>query len=139
MERRNFFARIGLGSLGALFIGKSAEAAVSELDRDQPLQLKPRQVQHMVIFDLIYEGDTSLAKKFLSDARQLLSGIEVVQNFQVFDQVSKKNDYHYGFSMVFASEADYQVYNNHPVHVSFVEQRWKKEVSRFMEIDFKVH
>jgi hypothetical protein len=57
----------------------------------------------------------------------------------VFNQVSVKNDYTYGFSMVFAGQSEYTTYNNHPDHVAFVENRWNKEVSRFLEIDFKAY
>jgi len=39
--------------------------------------------------------------------------------------------------MVFANQNDYSAYNNHPDHVSFVQNRWMKEVSDFLEIDFE--
>jgi hypothetical protein len=39
--------------------------------------------------------------------------------------------------MVFANQADYTTYNNHPDHVAFVQNRWLKEVSDFLEIDFE--
>jgi hypothetical protein len=32
---------------------------------------------------------------------------------------------------------DYTTYNEHPVHVGFVEERWMKEVKDFLEIDFE--
>ncbi len=38
--------------------------------------------------------------------------------------------------MEFATRADYETYNQHPVHVGFVEERWKKEVASFLEIDY---
>ncbi len=97
------------------------------------------QIQHGVIFTLKHERGSEAAEKFLSDGRRILTGISVVQHFQVFDQVSKKNDYEYGFTMVFDSMEDYQEYNDHPDHVAFVEERWMKEVERFLEIDFEVH
>jgi hypothetical protein len=52
-------------------------------------------------------------------------------------QVSTKNNYDYGFSMEFADQAAYTSYNEHPKHVDFVNNRWLKEVSRFIEIDFQ--
>ena len=39
--------------------------------------------------------------------------------------------------MEFASEEDYQTYNEHPLHVQFVETRWIPEVADFIEIDYK--
>jgi hypothetical protein len=91
----------------------------------------------MVIFDLNHEEGSAMASKFLNDGQQILSKIPVVQNFQVFNQVSLKNNYSYGFSMVFADKADYETYNNHPDHMAFVENRWKKEVVSYLEMDFK--
>ncbi len=95
------------------------------------------QIKHMVIFNLIYGKDSSEAEKFLSDGQALLTSIPAVKEFEVLRQVSPKNDYDFGFSMVFDNEGDYEAYNNHPIHQGFVAERWKKEVSRFLEIDFK--
>ena len=93
-------------------------------------------IRHMVIFNLSHQQGSAEAERFLSDGKRLLTSIPNVENFQVFHQVSAKNDYEYGFSMDFASQAEYDAYNVHPVHVDFVENRWKKEVSQFLEIDF---
>jgi len=41
--------------------------------------------------------------------------------------------------MVFDSMGDYQLYNDHPDHVAFVEERWMKEVAQFLEIDFELY
>jgi hypothetical protein len=100
---------------------------------------KSEAIQHMVIFDLKHEKGSAAEAKFLADGKAILTAIPTVQEFRVLDQVSPKNDYDFGFSMVFASKADYETYNNHPDHQSFVENRWKKEVARFLEIDFKTH
>jgi len=91
----------------------------------------------MVIFNLPHKEGSSKAVKFLNDGNRILTGIPVVRNFQVFSQVSAKNDYRYGFSMIFSNQDDYESYNKHPDHVAFVEERWKKEVSDFLEIDFE--
>ena len=95
------------------------------------------QIKHMVIFNLVHGKDSSEAEKFLTDGQTLLTSIPVVKEFEVLRQVSRKNDYDFGFSMVFDNEADYEAYNTHPIHQSFVADRWKTEVSRFLEIDFK--
>ncbi len=95
------------------------------------------QIKHMVIFNLVYGAQSPETEKFLADGKALLTSIPVVREFEVLRQVSPKNDYDFGFSMVFDSQADYETYNNHPVHQSFVAERWLKEVSRFLEIDFK--
>ena len=95
------------------------------------------EIQHMVIFNLPYAEGSVEADKFLEDGTRILTAIPVVKNFQAFHQVSEKNDYQYGFSMVFANQEDYNTYNVHPDHVAFVEERWMKEVTDFLEIDFK--
>ncbi|RAP74469.1 Dabb family protein [Paenibacillus montanisoli] len=94
-------------------------------------------IQHMVIFDLKHGQGSAAAEQFLNDGERLLTSIPVVKEFSAFKQVSAKNDYDYGFSMVFDSQEDYDTYNAHPVHVDFVENRWIPEVARFLEIDFK--
>lgn len=95
------------------------------------------EIQHLVIFNLPYLEDSVEARTFLEDGTRILTGIPVVKNFQAFQQVSEKNDYQYGFSMVFANQDDYDIYNKHPDHVAFVQERWLKEVTDFLEIDFK--
>jgi len=92
---------------------------------------------HMVVFSLKHEKESLAEAKFLEDGLKILSTIPVVENFRVLKQVSQKNDFDFGFSMEFASEKDYQEYNDHPDHVAFVEERWLKEVDDFMEIDFE--
>ena len=94
-------------------------------------------IQHMVIFDLKHDAESPLTDKFLKDGLTILSQIPGVKNFQVYNQISPKNDFTYGFSMNFDRKVDFENYNNHPSHVSFVQDRWMKEVVRFQEIDFK--
>ncbi len=94
-------------------------------------------IQHMVIFDLKHAAESPLTDKFLKDGLTILSQIPGVKNFQVFNQISPKNDFRYGFSMDFDHKDAFENYNNHPAHVLFVQDRWMNEVSRFQEIDFK--
>ncbi|THF74956.1 Dabb family protein [Cohnella fermenti] len=92
----------------------------------------------MVIFTLKHVPGSAEAEKFLADGRTILTSIPTVSNFGVYSQVSAKNDFDYGFSMDFASQADYDFYNEHPSHVAFVKERWELEVERFLEIDFQI-
>ena len=138
MERRKFFGRLGKGTLIS-FLATPLFASVrkdSVTERSLCL-LKEREIRHMVIFNLNHEKGSELTRKFLKDGHEILSRIPGVNNFQVLNQVSLKNDFSYGFSMVFAGKTEYDSYSNHPDHIAFVETRWKKEVSKFMEIDFK--
>jgi hypothetical protein len=99
--------------------------------------MSQQRIKHMVIFNLKHDSGSPEAAQFLADGRSILSSIPTVENFEAFHQVSGKNDYDYGFSMDFVDQAAYSFYNEHPKHVDFVENRWVKEVSRFLEIDFK--
>lgn len=117
--------------------GTFSQAVLSKDKKMKSCNLKQGEIQHMVIFNLNYPEGSAQAMKFLKDGTRILTGIPVVRDFQAFKQVSGKNDYQYGFSMVFTDRKDYSTYNNHPAHVSFVKDRWEKEVSEFLEIDFE--
>ncbi|MCG7381775.1 Dabb family protein [Paenibacillus sp. ACRRY] len=96
-------------------------------------------ITHMVTFTLYAGKDTAEAEAFLKESADALAVIPGVENFQVLRQVSAKNEFDYSFSMVFADQAAYDAYNEHPVHRKYVEERWEKEVSRFQEIDLIKH
>ncbi len=135
IKRRNFLNRLGTGVFAASaaipFIAAKPDLSAGPIQKDE--------IMHMVIFDLIHEKGQEQAGKFLKDGQRILSKIPGVQNFQVLDQVSLKNDYTYGFSMLFAGQEAYEAYTKHPDHVDFVKRRWKVEVKRFLEIDFTKH
>ena len=92
-------------------------------------------IRHTVVFTLKHPQGSAAEKKFLEDAL-VLTQIQTVQKFERLKQVSVKNGFKFGFSMEFADQAAYDTYNNHPIHVAFVRDRWKAEVSDFMEIDY---
>lgn len=130
MKRRKFISLAGAATVAG------ASAGLSACNTEDTGELKPGHIQHGVIFCLKVAADSPEAEKFLEDGRRILTEIPVVNNFQVFKQVSPKNEYDFGFTMVFENEEDYQTYNDHPNHVAFVEERWMKEVDKFLEIDF---
>lgn len=138
MERREFIAGVGLaaGIVAAPFIFTNCTNQKESTTTDSMLQ--KGEIQHMVIFDLKHEAGSAEVTKFLTDSVSILSPIPGVQQFQAFNQVSSKNDFSYGFSMVFADQKAYEAYNTHPDHVAYVEERFKTEVTRFLEIDFAV-
>jgi hypothetical protein len=92
-------------------------------------------IRHSVVFTLKHPQGSPEERKFLEDAL-VLTQIPTVQKFEQLKQVSAKNGYKFGFSMEFADQAAYDTYNDHPIHVAFVRDRWKVEVSDFMEIDY---
>ncbi|MBC7765838.1 MAG: Dabb family protein [Hyphomonadaceae bacterium] len=91
----------------------------------------------MVMFNLKHDRHSPQAIKFLTDGKNTLTQIPGVKQFEVLTQISAKNDYHFGFSMMFENQAAYEAYNQHPLHVAFVNERWKAEVTRFLEMDFQ--
>jgi hypothetical protein len=95
-----------------------------------------QRIKHMVIFSLKYEVGSAQADQFLKKSKEILENIQMVENFEVFSQVSAKNDFDFGFSMEFTNNQAYAAYNTHPIHVDYVNNIWNQEVARFLEIDF---
>lgn len=93
-------------------------------------------IRHTVVFTLKHAEGSLQEKAFLRDAKAALESIPGVEKFEQLRQVSPKNDYRFGFSMEFADQAAYDGYNKHPKHVAFVRDRWEREVSGFLEIDY---
>ena len=92
-------------------------------------------IRHTVIFSLKHTPKSPEETSFLHGAK-VLADIPGVEKFEQLKQVSPKNDYDFGFSMEFASKAEYLAYNDHPDHVAFVRDRWIPEVAKFLEIDY---
>jgi heme-degrading monooxygenase HmoA len=90
-----------------------------------------------VVFKLRHAQGSQGEKDFL-EALLKLSEIPGVENMHLSREISKKNKFEYHVSMEFADQAAYDRYNNHPNHVSFVQQRWMKEVEDFLEIDYEI-
>jgi quinol monooxygenase YgiN len=92
-------------------------------------------IRHTVSFKLKHEPGSERERDFLAAALDLAE-IPGVTRFEQARQVSHKNPYTFNFSMEFADQAAYDAYNTHPVHVSFVRDRWIPEVEAFLEADF---
>ena len=92
-------------------------------------------IEHTVTFSLKHKIGSPEEQGFLRAAADLVS-IPGVCDFAIRRQISPKLDHDYGITMRFASQADYDAYSTHPMHVAFVQERWLKEVLRFQESDF---
>jgi len=92
-------------------------------------------IQHTVAFKLKHAEASEEEAEFLRRANELRKIPDVI-DFQVLQQIGKKNNFTHGLSMFFASDATYQAYNEHPDHVKFVNTVWLPEVEEFMEIDY---
>jgi LAS superfamily LD-carboxypeptidase LdcB len=92
-------------------------------------------IRHTVVFNLKHAQGSAAEQDFM-EAADILADIPGVEKFEKLKQVSPKNDYAFGFSMEFANQAAYTIYNEHPWHVAFVQDRWIPEVAKFMEIDY---
>lgn len=118
-----------LFSIGSYFLTPSNfDGTSSSLSNENQM------ITHSVFFKLKHPVGSEEEIDFL-EAAQKLANIPGVQNFECLHEVSKKNDYTFGLSMVFDSMEDYQFYNDHPDHIAFVQNRWIPEVADFMEID----
>ena len=93
-------------------------------------------IRHTVVFSLKHAQGSLQEKAFIRDAK-VLAEIPGVKKFEQLRQVSPKNDYRFGISMEFADQAAYDGYNKHPKHVAFIRDRWNREVSKFLEIDYE--
>ena len=91
-------------------------------------------IRHAALFKLKHPAGSVEEKSFLA-ALGGLGSIPGVGDFQIARESSPKNDFAYAVSMVFADEAAYEFYNNHPLHVAFVQGRRIPEVASFMEHD----
>ena len=92
-------------------------------------------IRHTVAFRLHHAPGSPEEADFLASAKAL-ADIPGVTAFEQLRQTSPKNDFAFGFSMEFADQAAYDGYNEHPVHTSFVADRWVPEVADFLEIDY---
>ncbi|MDG3583918.1 Dabb family protein [Galbibacter pacificus] len=92
-------------------------------------------ITHTVFFKLKHPQGSEAEKVFLEKAVALKS-ISTVMNMTCVKEIGKKNDFDWGLTMQFKNQTDYDTYSNHPDHVAFVENVWKKEVADFMEIDY---
>jgi heme-degrading monooxygenase HmoA len=91
-------------------------------------------IRHSVVFTLTHSEGSSSETGFL-EAVARLEAIPGVEAFELMREVSPKNDYRFALTMEFADPAAYNAYNEHPEHVAFVETRWDREVTDFLEID----
>ena len=94
-------------------------------------------IRHTVIFTLKHAHGSLMEKAFLRDAKIALEKIPGVEKFEQLRQVSPNNEYRFGFSMEFADKKTYDGYDRHPKHVTFVQDRWNREVEKFLEIDYE--
>ena len=94
-------------------------------------------IRHTVVFKLKHPKGSEEEKNFLNAIKKL-AAIPGVEKFECMKQISKKNKYDFGLSMEFADQQAYDLYNNHPDHVAFVQNRWIKEVEDFLEIDYEI-
>ena len=99
--------------------------------------LAPGRIRHSVSFALVHPQGSAQEADFLAAAARLSEVVPGVEAFEVLREVSPKNAFVHGLSMEFADRAAYEAYNEHPEHVSFVQERWLAEVTDFQEIDYE--
>jgi Stress responsive A/B Barrel Domain len=92
-------------------------------------------ILHTVAFRLRHAKGSQEERAFFEAAKSL-TRIPGVQNFEQFRQVSQKNGFTYGFSMVFADQRTYDAYNAHPDHAAWIRDQWLVDVEDFLELDY---
>lgn len=94
-------------------------------------------IRHTVTFKLKHENGSSEEIAFLNEARKL-SSLPNVHKFECLKEIGLKNNFDFGLSMEFDNMHDYETYNNHPNHISFVHNIWMPAVIDFIEIDYEL-
>ena len=94
-------------------------------------------IRHTVTFKLKYQNGSLEENEFLEQARKL-SSLPTVSKFECLKEISQNNDYDFGLSMEFDDMDAYEAYNNHPMHVSFVQDYWIPQVVGYIELDYQV-
>lgn len=95
-------------------------------------------IRHTVVFKLKHPINSSAETDFLEQANKL-AALPKVLKFECLKQISRKNNFTHGLSMEFATEDDYQAYNENPIHIAFVNNYWLPEVEDFLEIDYLIN
>lgn len=93
-------------------------------------------IRHTVAFTLKHPRGSAEEKAFL-DATLILKNIPGVKNFERLTQTSRKNSFCFGLSMEFDDRQTFEAYNNHPIHVDFIQQYWIPYVTDFQETDYE--
>lgn len=119
------------------FLYACSENSKQETKSTQTNSTVNTNIRHVVVFNLKHELDDPKTVKFLEEGKDILTAIPEVKSFEVFRQISPKNNFNFCFYMEFADSVAYKTYNDNPSHVKFVKERWETEVSDFMEIDLK--
>ncbi len=94
-------------------------------------------IKLLVMFCLKHDKGSIEEKKFLQDSESILGSIPGVKNFEVLRQISSDIDYDFGIAVEFDNKVAYEKFNTYSTHVKYGEQRWTKEVVRFMKMEFK--
>lgn len=93
-------------------------------------------IEHTVTFRLKHAPGSKEETSFFHAASELAT-LPGVQDFQIRRQTNVKNAHTFGISMWFDSAEKCQAYNDHPLHIRFVQQCWLNEVVDFQEADFE--
>lgn len=91
-------------------------------------------IRHAALFRLSHPKGSEGETRFL-EALATLSAIPSVRDFTISREISPKNAFDFAVSMTFADQGAYDAYNDHPLHVTFVQDTWIPEVVEFMEHD----
>ena len=101
------------------------------------INMNTEKIKFLVMFCLKHDKGSIEEKKFLQDTESILGPIPGVKNFEVLRQTSSDIDYDFAVAMEFDNKVAYEKFNTYPSHIKYGEQRWTKEIVRFMKMEFK--
>lgn len=93
-------------------------------------------ITHTCVFRLKHARGSGEETAFVAAALEL-AAIAGVKDLDVMRQTSAKAPFTHCLTMMFATQADYDRYMEHPDHVAFTRDRWDREVVEFMILDYE--
>ena len=96
--------------------------------------LLSQSITRMVFFNLKHEAGTPEIEAFIKNAHQL-SEVPSVLKFEILKVEGKQFDYDYVICLVFNDRQGVEDYVKHAIHVNYLEDEWKPNVSGGMLID----
>ena len=91
-------------------------------------------VTRMVFFNLKHEAGSPEAETFFKNAL-VLKEIPSLTGFEILKVEGKQFDFDYVIRLVFENQQGVEDYVNHQIHIDYLEEEWKPNVTGGMLID----
>jgi hypothetical protein len=91
-------------------------------------------VTRMVFFNLKHEAGSPEAEAFFKNAL-VLKEVPSLSDFEILKVEGKQFDFDYVIRLVFEDQQGVEDYVNHQIHIDYLEEEWKPNVTGGMLID----